>query len=255
MSQRLDNAIGLYMQGIRDGNPRAAITRFTGARYTQHSSGVRDGADGFVAFFEPFLARNPKRDIRVVRAIEDGRHVFCHAYQSLNAGESQWVTMDLFDTDDDGRIVEHWDVIAPFAARTPSGHSSVDGPEKVEDADASERNKRQVLEYVKQVVQGRRHDLLEQFVASNVVQHVADLADGLPALAGYLKSGDSGQYEMLFRLIGHGNFVVSYGKVHAGGKDLAVFDLYRLSAGKIVERWDVREEIPPRETWVNSGKF
>ena len=38
--------------------------------------------------------------------------VFCPAYQSLNDGEAQWVTMDTFYTDAAGLILEHWDTIA-----------------------------------------------------------------------------------------------------------------------------------------------
>ena len=99
-----ENAIGLYMDGIRDGNPREAVARYTGDRYTQHSTGVADGQEGFIAFFEPFIARNPKRDIEIVRGIEDGRYVFVQAFQSLNDGEAQWVTTDLFDTDEEGTL-------------------------------------------------------------------------------------------------------------------------------------------------------
>ncbi|MGH9896232.1 MAG: nuclear transport factor 2 family protein, partial [bacterium] len=98
MGRKLDNAVGLYLDGIRDGNVREAVRKYTGERSTQHSTGVRDGAEGFIEFFEPFLERNPDRDIRIVRAFEDGRHVFVQAYQSLNGGQSKWVTTDLFDT-------------------------------------------------------------------------------------------------------------------------------------------------------------
>ena len=45
MARKLDHAKGLYLEGIRDGNPRDAVTRYTGSRYTQHSTGVRDGVD------------------------------------------------------------------------------------------------------------------------------------------------------------------------------------------------------------------
>ena len=66
MARKLENAKGLYLEGIRDGNPRDAVTRYTGSRYTQHSTGVRDGVGGFVEFFEPFIQRNPVRDIEIV---------------------------------------------------------------------------------------------------------------------------------------------------------------------------------------------
>ena len=112
MNRKLATATALYMEGIRDGNARLAVETYTGDRYTQHSTGVRDGVEGFVAFFEPFLERNPDRDIRVIRGWEDGQYVFVHAFQSLNGGESEWVTTDFFDTDENDKIIEHWDVIA-----------------------------------------------------------------------------------------------------------------------------------------------
>ncbi len=72
MSKKLQNAKNLYLEGIRNGNPRAAITNYSDAPYTQHSKGVKDGVEGFVEFFESFLARNPKREIQIIRSIEDG---------------------------------------------------------------------------------------------------------------------------------------------------------------------------------------
>ena len=62
MSKRLDHARGLYLEGIRDGRVREAIAAHTGERYTQHSSGVRNGAEGFIEFFEPFIERNELGD-------------------------------------------------------------------------------------------------------------------------------------------------------------------------------------------------
>jgi len=64
-NRKLDHATRLYMEGIRDGNVRHAVETHTGDRYTQHSTGVADGVEGFVAFFEPFMERNPVRDIQV----------------------------------------------------------------------------------------------------------------------------------------------------------------------------------------------
>ena len=74
-SNKLTHAKGLYLEGIRDGNMREALSKHVGDRYTQHSTGVADGKEGFMAFFGPFLERTPVRDIQVVRAIEDGRYV------------------------------------------------------------------------------------------------------------------------------------------------------------------------------------
>ncbi len=49
-----------------------------------------------------------------MRAIEDANFVFVHAHQKLNDGVAEWVTADIFCSDENGRIVEHWDVIDAY---------------------------------------------------------------------------------------------------------------------------------------------
>ncbi|MFK7751093.1 MAG: hypothetical protein AB8B51_00955 [Sedimentitalea sp.] len=165
---------------------------------------MADRAEGFLAFFEPIVARNPVLDIVILRIFEDGPWVFCSAYQSLNEGATQWVTMDLFYTDPAGLILEHWDTISPFVAETASG---------------------------------------------------APIGAARAGYQAWLSSPDFGAYEMLFQLIGQGDFVATYGKRRIGENSVAVFDLYRVADGKIAEHWMNEEEISPRDAWGNSGKF
>ncbi len=255
MAAGLDNVRNLYLDGIAGGNARDAVTRYTGHRYTQHSTGVGDGAEGFLSFFEPFLERNPTREIRIVRSFEDGPWVFCSAFQSLNNGEAKWVTMDMFYTDPQGLILEHWDTIAPYIDNTLSGEDMVGGVSKVDTATDTESSKTVVLEYTKQVLQQRSFDLVDHFVSEDIVQHAPSIGTGQQGLATWLRSDQAGEYEMLFHLMGHGDFVTTYSKRHANGADIAVFDVYRVANSKIVEHWMNEETIGPRDTWGNSGKF
>lgn len=255
MGKGLENARNLYLEGIAGGNAREAVYKYTGHRYTQHSTGVEDGAEGFLEFFEPFVERNPKRDIRIIRSFEDGPWVFCSAYQSLNDGAAQWVTMDMFYTDTQGLILEHWDTIAPYVAVTKSGEDMIKGAAEADLNEDATANKALVLEFTKQVLQEGDTDKLDQFVAENLIQRSASINAGRSGLAEWLISDASGSYEMLFNIFGQGDLVVTYGKRHALGKNIAVFDLYRISNGAIVEQWQNSEEIGPRDSWGNSGKF
>lgn len=255
MSQALENVRRIYMEGIAGGNAREAVYKYTGHRYTQHSTGVGDGAEGFLAFFEPFVERNPKREIEIVRIFADGPWVFCSAYQSLNDGAAQWVTMDMFYTDAEGLILEHWDTIAPFVAETKSGENMVQGTAEVDATADTVASKAVVLEFTKQVLQEGGHEKIDQFVAADLIQHAADIGAGCDGLAEWIASPEAGGYEMLFNLMGQGDFVATYGKRHAKGKDIAIFDVYRVAQGQIVEHWQNSEEISPREAWGNSGKF
>ncbi len=249
--------MGLYLEGIRDGRVREAVMAHTGGRYTQHSAGVADGVAGFIDFFEPFVARNPKREIEIVRAIEDERYVFLHVYQSLNDGAAQWVTTDLVDTNDEGKIIEHWDVISAFEGPGPSGHTQVDGTTEISDIELTEYNKGRVRLFMTEVLQNGDFDNFDHYVAEDVIQHAVGLEDGREAMRCRIEDAqDAGaQCECVFKLIGQGNFVVSYSKSVMAEEAVAVFNIWRLSEGRIVEHWSNVETIAPRSDWANSGKF
>lgn len=252
-SIRLRNATGLYLEGIRDGNPQAALDKYIGERYTQHSTGVADGKEGFLEFFTPFLERNLVRDIQLVRAIEDGQYVFLHAYQNLNDGEDQWVTADLFDTDGEGKIVEHWDVIGECIWPTTSGRSMVNGPTEVEDLEQTDANKAVMQGFVDEVLLGGDLDKASEFISDEeFAQHHPRLEDGLASYREFLEKVN---YQKVHRMIGQGNFVVLFSEVQKDGGNWAFFDIFRLADGKLVELWNVTEQIGPPETWNNSGKF
>ncbi len=260
MSDKAETARRLYLDGIRDGNFREAVADTTGARYTQHSTGVRDGREGFIEFFEGFIARNPDRQIELVRVIEDGSFVFVHAYQSLNGGEARWVTTDLFDTDDDDKLIEHWDVISAFVDKTRSGRTQVDGPAEVTDLGRTDTNKELVRSLVEDVlIGGAERPLTDYISAEQYHQHNPLVADGLDGFGAFLADlhsrGETMTYKQLHRLVGQGCFVVTLCEMELSGVAMAVFDIFRLEGGRIVEHWDNMEPIPPREEWANSGKF
>ena len=167
MGIRLDNAKKLYMEGIRDGNYVAAINRYVGERYTQHSTPVRDGKEGFIEFFAEFVKRSPERDIQIVRGFEDGQYVFLHALQNLNGGESRWVTADIFDTDAEGKLIEHWDIIEEFTDETVSGHTQIDGPTEPTDLDRTEQNKSLVLDFITDVLKNGDLEKLPQYISGD----------------------------------------------------------------------------------------
>lgn len=256
----LDNARRLYLEGIRDGDIRTAVEKYTGDRYTQHSTGVRDGVEGFVEFFEPFVERNPVRDIEIVRSFVDGRFVFLQAAQSLNDGEARWVTTDLFDTDGNGKIVEHWDVIHERGGTNPGGHNQIDGAVDITDLHLTEENKEIVRRLIEEAFCEHPTAELGEFISSETyINHNPDAPDGLDSLLKMDRdSRESGQalfYREVHRIIGQGNFVVSFAHQVWNSIDYAAFDIFRLENGLIVEHWDNVETLPAAEDLVNSGKF
>ena len=254
MGQRTDNARALYSEAIGEGNYVEVITRYAGARYTQHSTPVKDGKEGFIEFFADFTERNPIRDIEIVRAFEDGPFVFLHVVQTLNGGEFRYVTADIFDTDDEAKLIEHWDIIEEIRGTTAGGRSQVEGPTEISDLDQTEANKQLITRFVNEVLVAGDHDRLSEFVDEDVAQHNADIADGIAALRAYAAESAM-RYIDLHKIVGSGNFVAVLAESEFNGMRHAVIDLFRVEASKIIEHWDVIEEITPEDTWVNSGKF
>jgi len=257
MTTAKENAIGLYMHGIRDGHPEEAVKAYTGARYTQHSTGVEDGQAGFIKFFKPFIERNPKRDIQIVRALQDGRKVFVTAYQSLNDGESQWVTTDFFDSDEDGKIIEHWDVIALFTGPNPSGRTQVDGPTEITDLDKTEANRAVVEGFIQTVLIEDKADRVTDFINPDTyLQHNSQVGDGLDHFLALWNAPDRPlTYQENFMTVAEGNFVATLNRARYEDQDLCQADIFRVEDGLIVEHWDNSEPVPPQDEWANSGKF
>jgi predicted SnoaL-like aldol condensation-catalyzing enzyme len=260
MSKKLANAKGLYLEGIRDGKVREAVTKYTGDRYTQHSTGVADGIEGFVAFFEPFIERCKDRDIQIIRMIEDGQYVFAHVYQNINNGEAQWVTADFFDTDENDKIIEHWDVIQAYEEKTVSGRTMVDGPSTIEDLNKTAENKQIVQNFFDEVLIGGNFDKVTSYISTvQYDQHNPNVEDGLSGLGKHIQEmsdkGISSSYEKLHLLVGQGNFVATLSHTKVAEEDCCFIDIFRLKDGLIVEHWDVQEKILPKEEWGNSGKF
>jgi len=182
--------------------------------------------------------------------------VFVHVYQDINNGEARWVTTDLFDTDENDLIIEHWDVIAPFVDETVSGHTQIDGPTEIEDLDKTESNKAIVSEFLDEVlVKGNAEKVTDYVSTETYIQHNPQVGDGLEGLGAFLASlaeqGLSMKYENVFKVVGQGNL---YSLADIGGEKMAVFDIFRLENDRIVEHWDNMEPIPEGPQ-PNSGKF
>ncbi|MEN8797978.1 MAG: ester cyclase [Flavobacteriaceae bacterium] len=103
------NAIEFYKMAYM-GNPELAIEKFVGEEYIQHNPDVADGTQGFIDYFVRMAKDYPDKSIEFVRCIAEGDLVALHTHQ-IWPGNDQYVTMDFFRFDQNGKICEHWDAI------------------------------------------------------------------------------------------------------------------------------------------------
>lgn len=114
------NAIAFYRTAYL-GAPAKAVELYVGAEYIQHNPLVGDGKQPFIDYFEEMAKDYSDKSIEFVRAVAEGDLVALHTHQ-IWPGNEQYVTMDFFRFDSEGKIVEHWDAIQKVPDETKNGN-------------------------------------------------------------------------------------------------------------------------------------
>ncbi len=116
-----ENAIAFYKMAYL-GDPSKAVELYVGAEYIQHNPLVGDGKQAFIDYFIEMANGYPEKEIKFVRAVAEGDLVALHTHQTW-PGNEQYVTMDFFRFDAQGKIVEHWDSIQKVPSESKNDNS------------------------------------------------------------------------------------------------------------------------------------
>ena len=104
------------------------MARYGGAEYIQHNPLADNGFDAFIAFVDGFTTAFPDVHIEIVRVFAECDFVVTHGKLTGAEdvfGEHGSKVVDIFRLDRKGRIVEHWDVLAPISATSVNGNPEV----------------------------------------------------------------------------------------------------------------------------------
>ena len=107
LKQNKENAIAFYEMAY-NGNPKKAVELYVGAEYIQHNPLVGDGPQPFIDYFNRMGSEYPEKSIEFVRSVAEGDLIALHTHQTW-PDQEEYVTMDFFRFDANGKIVEHWD--------------------------------------------------------------------------------------------------------------------------------------------------
>jgi predicted SnoaL-like aldol condensation-catalyzing enzyme len=122
-----------------------------------------------------------------------------------------------------------------------------------------EANKRVAIEFYDAAINRKDFAAASQYLGSRYTQHNPTAADGPEGLRGFidfLKSRYPNQRGEIKRVIAEGDLVVLH--VHSTRGDdtpgRAIVDIFRIENGKVVEHWDVIQDIPAQPANQN-GMF
>jgi predicted SnoaL-like aldol condensation-catalyzing enzyme len=121
-TEQANLAVVLSAYDALTGGDSAAIDTFYHPDYRDHASTVRPGdLYGFKEFIAKFQKEFPDSTIMMKRVLADGAFVVAHTWGRRGSNDDWDGIMEIFRLDD-GRIIEHWEVIEPadFADSNPS---------------------------------------------------------------------------------------------------------------------------------------
>ena len=219
--------------------------------YIQHNPNVPTGLDAVIGLLP--LLKEANFSYTTHRVIEDGDLLLTHTtYHNASVfGADTVIAFDLWRMEN-GKVAEHWDSIIPKHTETASGRSQVDGESEVTDLDKTEENKALVKSFVADVLIPEDFSKMDHYISNGLYdQHNPLVKDGPEALQEVI--ADSGlKNHKIHRVVGEGNFVLTQCEGIWNDKPVAIYDLFRVADGQIVEHWDVIQEIPAKMAHNNS---
>ena len=112
--------LAFYEKGLNQKDADAAL-QYVGDRYVQHNPGAADGPEGFRRFIAFLKEKAPQSHSEIKRSFVDGDMVILHVHSVREPGSRGSAIVDMFKLEN-GKIVEHWDVVQPIPETAANGN-------------------------------------------------------------------------------------------------------------------------------------
>jgi predicted SnoaL-like aldol condensation-catalyzing enzyme len=113
--------LAYYNMAFNDRRPAEAAQKYGGPHYIQHNPQAADGFEAFVEFVEGFAEQFPQMSFDIKRAVAEGDLVVTHSLPKTSHEDRGTTAADIFRLED-GKVVEHWDVLQPVPESAANDH-------------------------------------------------------------------------------------------------------------------------------------
>ncbi|EJV56385.1 nuclear transport factor 2 family protein [Bacillus cereus] len=117
------------------------------------------------------------------------------------------------------------------------------------EATENEKNKKMVVDFYNEVFNKHNIDIIPKYVSEDYKQHNPFVGDGRKAFMDFFKEDfvkNPNSSAEIKRVVAEGDTVALHVHSRASSQDkgVAIVDIFRINDSKIVEHWDVIQEIP-----------
>lgn len=112
-------------------------------------------------------------------------------------------------------------------------------------------NKQAVLAFYDAGLNRKDFEAARQYLGAQYIQHNPNAADGVEGFGkflDFLRKNQPDSHSDIVRAFADGDYVILHVRKvpHPGDLPIAIVDIFRLDKGKIVEHWDVSQQVPAK---------